>query len=1670
MKRKRIIASFLSLLVIFSFSVDAFAVRQVRLGQATISHIAEHFHNEYGMSIHALTQDILDFNGISWNDARHLGPNTIIKLPPTRAEYEEASRQINAQKNAKISEIRNSMTARKNQIIAEMNANVGREKNRIKQVIRDTINSQKNKIIMQNQMAIKGEEEKCIQKIRENEQAALREIEEQKNKKLAEIKRIAERKEIIHSGTKDIPKDLFKGRTRLEVLSIPLSVERISPGTFEDCKWIGALTCDPKWIGNFNKESIIEFKIPNGVKVIPKESFSGCTNLRSIEIPNSVISIEDGAFRNCNKLERIKIPESVKHISSTAFDGCVNLKSVECSAELRKQLETGLNVAYGTERMSSADYEAYQNLEGIEIPTSVTSIDSSILKGFKKLKCIKCDPKWLKDLNKENLKVIIIPDGVKDITKSMFVGCTNLECLIISDSVVNIEEGTFAGLNKLSCVGCNPKWLYKFDKSKIRTLLISDETEGISKDDVQGCVNLESIVIPESVKSIEHDTFKNCKKLVNIKCDEKWNSIFSTKAIIPDGIKEIKKSEFENWINLKELVIPSSVKNIEPGTFRNCRNLEFVKCDPRFFEMIYKEQVKGLVIPEGIERVSQEMLKGFSSLEYIELPDSVKTVDKDAFDDCTNLKTIKCRKELLKDISEKTKKECEPVENPIVYTVPNYNFECSDDIQFVKEIANPADRIELTEFKPKETTVEDLVKVDPANAKYAEEVKKVLSATANKGYRGSDAVKGTSVCDIGDITAFVCNKIYWSDSIASKNGFRISPRPVQAMGIIRLADEIINGQGAIGEIKTGEGKSFIISVLGVVLSKYGRKIDIVTSNLELARRDEEDQRMYYELFEIGSGVLYNTKSEKDFMDGSRYVTSGAGDEKLESFNTDVFKNEIVYSTNGNFEFVYLHSLFRKKPLRDGVNRPYDVVLVDEVDNMFIDQESSPAIIARDMPLAQARDVLEIVYLLRNYEVEEIIEQLKQFFPECGNFNADNVGMLRKAARKAQDYEREVEYIIENGEIIIIDSNTGYKKPGSRWNNYIHEMVEIKEGLRPKSPSISYCEVTQRGYFNLYKKIAGVTGTVGTKRDEEQLKRAYGVNIFRVPRHFESPKIVKHIRRPGNIAEVYGLVYTEIMQETAKGRPVLVIMDSISRVHEFCVASGLNANTIEGTNPSRDREAIKVAGKAKQITIATSAAGRGMDIKLSEEAKKAGGLHVIIPMLMPNQRALEQAAGRSGRQGQPGSVSIYESPNDLFRAAPQFETGHDNLTKLELRFSEYLRRNHPWIYEGEGKYGLGELYYPYGTKVEEVVEITASRMSQMCFKNSEDGTKEPFKDLMLSMALVAWGTFFTDMSNHVEECADMSYCEAKYEGFLKDLGVWLDPGANTEDKAFAHIQKEKLKRVDWGEVAVIAGITVVSTGICILCPPATPWVIAGGVAAGALAEGGMEVYKESKTGEYDWRKILIKTLGGSLKGALAASPLKPLATGLGVATTGAIEDYIYCIANGETHEQALKSAAINGPIEGLTVGGCKWLGNAVASKVKIKKLPETNPKPISGELSEETNGPLKINIQLFAGKAEDAATDIPISIKSVLKNADLPVSGKIRYVPPESWSSGQPLPRIKGGYIDKFGNIWTKGPSRTVGQPFEWDVQLSRIGKNKMGWLSRDGSHLNISLEGEVTHK
>ena len=213
-----------------------------------------------------------------------------------------------------------------------------------------------------------------------------------------------------------------------------------------------------------------------------------------------------------------------------------------------------------------------------------------------------------------------------------------------------------------------------------------------------------------------------------------------------------------------------------------------------------------------------------------------------------------------------------------------------------------------------------------------------------------------SLEEISAMITKVCIKIKnFTDK--KSNGKRImKPHPVQLITIIRICDEILNGKGAIAQVKTGEGKSFIIAVIAIVLALHNRIIDIVTSNLELAIRDEKDQRDYYKLFNIQSGVLCEKNGDADFL---KLLKSQIGkDNQIGSgYNVDVFKKPIVYSTNYNFEFAYLHSLFSSNKIRE---RPYDVVIVDEVDNMFLDQSTSPAIIAQGIKVLYHRDILEII--------------------------------------------------------------------------------------------------------------------------------------------------------------------------------------------------------------------------------------------------------------------------------------------------------------------------------------------------------------------------------------------------------------------------------------------------------------------------------------------------------------------------------------------------------------------------------------------------------------------------------------------------------------------------------------------------------------------------------------
>ena len=233
--------------------------------------------------------------------------------------------------------------------------------------------------------------------------------------------------------------------------------------------------------------------------------------------------------------------------------------------------------------------------------------------------------------------------------------------------------------------------------------------------------------------------------------------------------------------------------------------------------------------------------------------------------------------------------------------------------------------------------------------------------------------------------------------------------------------------------------------------------------------------------------------------------------------------------------------------------------------------------------------------------------LKYYFPEGIDFDPKEIEKLKKSAKSAEKHQINEDYIVENGKnVIIIDKTTGYKKPGSRWNNCIHEFVEIKEKVEIKNPSVSTCSITQCTFFNMYKSITGLSGTLGDNSDEKILRNAYHINLFRVPRNLPSKVVVKKRFRPPEPDLLYEQVALEIIEVVENKRPVLVIFNTIRDVQEFLIFTEISLaqykdkiSMIQGVSPEDDRNSIQIAGENGHITIATAAAGRGMDIKLDK---------------------------------------------------------------------------------------------------------------------------------------------------------------------------------------------------------------------------------------------------------------------------------------------------------------------------------------------------------------------------------------------------------------------------------------------------------------------------------------
>jgi preprotein translocase subunit SecA len=495
-------------------------------------------------------------------------------------------------------------------------------------------------------------------------------------------------------------------------------------------------------------------------------------------------------------------------------------------------------------------------------------------------------------------------------------------------------------------------------------------------------------------------------------------------------------------------------------------------------------------------------------------------------------------------------------------------------------------------------------------------------------------------------------------------------------------------QGRIAEMKTGEGKTLVATAPAYLNALEGKGVHVVTVNDYLAKRDSEWMGRLYKFLGLSVGVIQH----------------GLDDQQ----RRDSYGSDITYGTNNEFGFDYLRDNM-KFDVAHCVQRGYHFGIVDEVDSILIDEARTPLIISG--PSDESTDkyfrIDKIVPKLRrdiDYQVdekhrtvtltEEGVGRSEELLGVENLYDPVNMEILHhiNQALKAHTlFKRDVEYVVKDGEVIIVDEFTGRLMPGRRWSDGLHQAVEAKEGIRIQAENQTLATITFQNYFRMYKKLAGMTGTAET--EAEEFLKIYKLDVLVIPtnrplRRIENPDMIYRTER-----EKFDAVVREIKQCNEKGQPVLVGTISIDRsekLSSMLKRSGVKHVVLNAKYHEKEAEIVAQAGRKNAVTIATNMAGRGTDILLGgnaefmardqlrkkdidpvqatpeqwnaalahvkpeidkehEEVVAVGGVHIIGTERHEARRIDNQLRGRSGRQGDPGSSRFYVSlEDDLMR--------------------------------------------------------------------------------------------------------------------------------------------------------------------------------------------------------------------------------------------------------------------------------------------------------------------------------------------------------------------------------------------------------------------------------------
>lgn len=480
------------------------------------------------------------------------------------------------------------------------------------------------------------------------------------------------------------------------------------------------------------------------------------------------------------------------------------------------------------------------------------------------------------------------------------------------------------------------------------------------------------------------------------------------------------------------------------------------------------------------------------------------------------------------------------------------------------------------------------------------------------------------------------------------------PYHVQLMGGISLHE------GNISEMKTGEGKTLTATMPVYLNALSGKGVHVVTVNEYLASRDATEMGQLYEFLGLTVGLNLNSMS---------------AEEKQEAYAAD-----IIYGTNNEFGFDYLRDnmvLYKEQK----VQRPLFYAVIDEVDSILIDEARTPLIISGTAEKStvlyiQANAFVRTLNKETDYTydektkgvmlTEEGIGKAERAFGIDNLFDISHVSLnhhINQALRANVSMHLDVDYVVQDGEIVIVDQFTGRLMKGRRYSEGLHQAIEAKEGLEVQNESMTMATITFQNYFRMYEKLAGMTGTA--KTEEEEFRNIYNMNVIVIPTNMP---IIRDDRPDLIYASMEGkfrAVVEDIVERHKMGQPVLVgtvAIETSELISRLLTKKGIRHNVLNAKNHGREADIIAEAGHQGAVTIATNMAGRGTDIKLGEGVKEVGGLAVIGTERHESRRIDNQLRGRSGRQGDPGVTQFYLSMEDeLMR-----RFGSDNMKSMMER--------------------------------------------------------------------------------------------------------------------------------------------------------------------------------------------------------------------------------------------------------------------------------------------------------------------------------------------------------------------------------------------------------------------